>query len=219
MTREPIRVVIVAHIRLYREGLAGALERSGRVKVVGTVAEGASAVSAVWELQPDMALVDMGIPSRAELVRGILEATPAVKVVGLAVPEAEKEVVACAETGVAGLVTRESTLEELIAAIESAARGELLCSPRTAGVLLRRVAALSASSRREAAAPSLTSREREIAELVARGLSNKEIAGELRIQVATVKNHVHRILEKLDARRRSEIAARVGPWRWPRAVV
>jgi DNA-binding NarL/FixJ family response regulator len=214
-----LRVVIVADIRLYREGLAAALERSGRIEVVGTAADGAAAVAAVWELEPDMALVDMAIPSGAASVRAILETAPLVKVVGLAVPDAEQDVVACAETGVAGLVTRESTIEELVDAIESAARGELLCSPRTAAALLRRVAALSADSRGELGMQTLTLREREIAELVARGLSNKEIASELRIQVATVKNHVHRILEKLNARRRSEVAARVGPWRRPRSPV
>jgi two-component system, NarL family, nitrate/nitrite response regulator NarL len=214
------RVVIVADIRLYREGLAAVLQQSGRVEVVGTAEDGAAAVAAVWRLEPDMALVDMAIPSGASSVRAILETAPLVKVVGLAVPDAEKDVVACAEAGVAGLVTRDFTVDELVEAIESAARGELLCSPRTAAALLRRVATLSASSRGDdASEAALTHREREIAELVARGLSNKEIAKELTIQVATVKNHVHRILEKLHARRRSEVAARVGPWRRPHSTV
>jgi two-component system, NarL family, nitrate/nitrite response regulator NarL len=208
------RVVIVADIRLYREGLATVLEQSGRVEVLGTAGDGTAAVEAVWRLQPDIALVDSSIPSHAHSVRAILETSPSVKVVGLAVPDAEPEVVACAEAGVSGLVTRECTVDELITAIESASRGELVCTPRTAGALLRRVAALSATSRRsEGAVQTLTVREREIADLVACGLSNKEIAGELSIQVATVKNHVHRILEKMDAHRRAEIAARVGPWR------
>jgi two-component system, NarL family, nitrate/nitrite response regulator NarL len=207
-------IVIVADTRLYREGLATVLEQSGRIEVLGTAADGAAAVEAVWNLRPDMALLDMSIPSRAASVQAILETAPSVKVVGLAVPDAEKEVVACAEAGVSGLVTRDCTVDELVAAIESAARDELVCSPRMAGALLRRVAALSASTRRsESAVQTLTLREREIADLVACGLSNKEIAGELSIQATTVKNHVHRILEKMDAHRRAEIAARVGPWR------
>jgi len=88
-------------------------------------------------------------------------------------------------------------------------RGEAVCSPRVAGALLRRIAALATDGRSDRVPAHLTKREREIMGLIDEGLSNKEIAKRLRIEVATVKNHVHNILEKLQVHRRGEAAARV----------
>ena len=133
---------------------------------------------------------------------------PAAAVVALGVRETEDEVVACAEAGVAGYVTREHTLADLIAALDALARGEAPCPPRAAAMLLRRVSALAAERR---PAPSgvdeLTNREREILDLICDGLTNKQIGQLLFIELPTVKNHVHNILEKLQVRGRREAAA------------
>jgi DNA-binding NarL/FixJ family response regulator len=95
----------------------------------------------------------------------------------------------------------------LVATLESATRGEALFSPRMAASLLRRVAALAATQPSPSAQVRLTPRERDIMRLLDEGLSNKEIAQRLGIEVATVKNHVHNILEKLQVHRRGEAAA------------
>src|SRR5262249_34883111 len=110
--------------------------------------------------------------------------------------------------GVTGYVTREASLDELVAVIQSVARGEMLCSPRIAGALVRRVASLAAASPVRPRV-ALTGRELEIVALIDGGLSNKTTPGRLLIAVATVKNHVHSILEKLQVRARGEAAAEV----------
>jgi len=118
-------------------------------------------------------------------------------------------VIACAEAGVSGYVTREASLDELTGVVESVARGESPCSPRISALLLRRVAETAGRRTETDAARRLTRREAEIVGLIDEGLSNKQIAGRLSIELATVKNHVHSILEKLQVERRAEAAARV----------
>jgi DNA-binding NarL/FixJ family response regulator len=121
--------------------------------------------------------------------------------------EASGELLRFAEAGIAGYVTRTASSADLVTAIESADRGEAVCSPRAAAALLDHVANLAA----DAAEPdgALTARELEILALIDEGLSNKEIAGRLFISVPTVKSHVHNILRKLGASRRGQAAARV----------
>jgi two-component system, NarL family, nitrate/nitrite response regulator NarL len=213
-----IRVLMVAHIRLYREGLADMLREEPRIDVVGTASGADEAVAALREQEPDVVLLDMAIPDNVWLVRALVAAVPGTKVVALAVPEVEREVLACAEAGVAGYVTREGSIEDVVAAVESVARGEMLCSPRMAATLLQRVATLALERSPQSIESRLTRREIEILDLIDQGLSNKEIARRLTIELSTVKNHVHNVLEKLHVSRRSEAAARVRAER-PRTAV
>lgn len=214
-----IRVLIVAHIRLYREGLAVMLQHEQRISVVGAAVGADEALVALREHQPDVVLLDMAIPDNALLVRALVAAVPGTKVVALAVPEVEREVLACAEAGVAGYVTREGSVEDVVAAVESVARGEMLCSPRMAATLLQRVATLALERSPGNIEARLTRRELEILDLIDQGLSNKEIARRLTIELSTVKNHVHNVLEKLNVSRRGEAAARVRAALPPRVEV
>jgi two-component system, NarL family, nitrate/nitrite response regulator NarL len=202
-----IRVLIVAEVRLYREGLAEVFAREDDVAVIATAAGVAEAFAAAVEARPDVTLVDLGAPGGVAVARGLSEAVPATKVIALAVREVEEEVVALAEAGVTGYVTRDQSLDELRAAVRSVAAGETLCSPWLAATLLRRVAELARDRTVSGDAARLTVREREIVGLIDDGLSNKEIARRLTIELSTVKNHVHNILEKLHVERRSEAAA------------
>jgi DNA-binding NarL/FixJ family response regulator len=202
------RVLIVAHIRLYREGLTAMLQGERRIDVVGTATGADEAVAALQACRPDVVLLDTAIPDNVWIVRALVAAVPGTKVVALAVPEVEREVLACAEAGVAGYVTREGSVEDLVAAVESVARGEMVISPRMAATLLQRVATLALEQSPAAIEARLTTREVEILDLIDQGLSNKEIARRLTIELSTVKNHVHNILEKLNVTRRGEAAAR-----------
>jgi DNA-binding NarL/FixJ family response regulator len=114
-------------------------------------------------------------------------------------------------------VTRNGSISELVAAARCAARGELNCSPRIAGTLVRRVAALAKEQYSATHLSRLTQREREIADLLGQELSNKEIATRLRIEVATVKNHVHKVLEKLNAHSRFQVQRALAQTRDPLA--
>ncbi|HEV2875602.1 MAG TPA: response regulator transcription factor [Thermoleophilaceae bacterium] len=201
-------MLIVTDIRLYREGLAHILRRERGVQVAAT-ASASEALAAVTETRPSVALVDMATEGALDTIRDLARSVPDLRIVALAVPETEGEVIACAEAGISGLVNRDASLDDLVDAIDSAARGEMLCSPRVAASLLRRVRTLAAERSATPADLHLTAREVQILRLIEQGLSNKEIAQRLCIQVATVKHHVHNLLEKLGARRRGEAVARM----------
>jgi DNA-binding NarL/FixJ family response regulator len=204
-----IRIVIVADTRLYREGLAQVLGRGTQISVIATAARRDEALARLPALKPDVILVDMAVPDSLSAVRAVVESAADAPVVALGVADDSDDVLGFAEAGVVGYVPREASVDHLVAVIESAARGEAICSPRIAASLLRRVATLAAGQSGGVPQGQLTGREREIVGLIDRGLSNKEIARQLGIEVATVKNHVHNTLEKLKVHRRGEAAARM----------
>jgi DNA-binding NarL/FixJ family response regulator len=202
-----IRVFIVARVRLYREGLATMLPRRNEIMLVGSAESWAGCADEVRALEPDVVLVDMAVADGPSAIREIVNGANGAKVVALAVSESERDVIAYAEAGVSGYVTRGESIDDLITAVESAACGQVTCSPRVAAALLRRVTALSNPSPADADS-RLTRREAEIAALLDEGLSNKEIARRLCVTLATVKNHVHSILEKLGVHSRFQVAER-----------
>jgi DNA-binding NarL/FixJ family response regulator len=201
------RVFIVAETRVFRDGLVQTL-RHEQIDVVGAASAGDDAVDRVRSLKPDIVILDMARMESAETLRELTGARPTLKIVAVGVPEIERHVIACAEAGISGYVQREGDVADLVATLKSVANGEALFSPRMAASLLRRIAVLAAE-REPDVETRLTPRETEIAELLADGLSNKEIAQRLCVEVATVKNHVHSILDKLKVSRRGEAAARV----------
>ncbi len=206
---QAISVLIASDVRLYSEGIAQVLGASQRVHVVGTAGHPGSVLGAVEARAPQVVLLDQAMPASLDLLRAILVAAPRCRVVVLGVPAQEAALVAWAEAGVGGFVPRESSLEELIQTVETAVRGEFHCSPGVAGALVRRLAHRASASPMSPPRLPLTQREAEIVRLIDAGLSNKEIAVRLGIEVATVKNHVHNLLEKLRVHRRAEAAARL----------
>jgi two-component system, NarL family, nitrate/nitrite response regulator NarL len=131
----------------------------------------------------------------------------------LAVGESEEEILACAEAGVAGFLPRNGSFDDLARAVTKVARGEVACPQSIAGALLRRICA--DAHQRCVTTDHLTPREREVLVLIEQGMSNKQIAQRLGIEVRTVKNHVHNLLEKLRVQRRGEAAARLRSARVP----
>jgi len=203
------RGVVVSETRLYREGLAWNLAQRQRLDIVATPDCADTALSAIEAWCPDVALVDVSLASGVQLVRSLAGAATRTHMIAVGIAEVERDVVTWAEAGVAGYVSRDASIDELLDTVDAVLRGECPCSPRVAATLLRRVAALSAHSALAATGDSLTQREREIGGLIARGLSNKQIAAALGIETATAKNHVHRVLEKLRVTRRGEVAERL----------
>ena len=206
--RERIRVMVVGDVRLYREGIAASLEHRADLEIICT-ARSTDAPRRADECDPDIVVLDMATAGSLDLVRRLTGAMTHVRVVAFAVEETEHDVLLCAEAGAAGYVAPDGTLEDLVNTIRSVARGELLCSPRIAATLFRALRVQTPDAGVDRLALTLTAREREIAPLLERGLSNKEIASQLNIEVATVKNHVHNLLEKLQVGSRGEAAARL----------
>ena len=216
---EPTRVLVVALVRFYRDGVSEHLRTAEGLEVVAAAEDASGAVAAAAAHQPSIVLLDTAVPDAAGTVRALRAAAPGTRVVALDVPNGDDEIIACAEAGFDSYVSRDGTLADVVTTIRSAARGELECSPRTAASLLRRIGALAGTGHlgdEPGVDLRLTAREREIVRLIDDGLSNKQIAGRLCIEVPTVKNHVHHILEKVGARGRAEAAALVRRAELPR---
>src|SRR5207248_105347 len=132
---EWFRVAIVADIRLYREGLARVLERQPNISVVATAATGDGSLAPLAQLAPDLVLIDMAMADSLAAIRRVTVIAPGAKVVSLSVRDGEddRDVLASAEAGAIAYVPREASLEDLVAVIECAVRGEAVCSPRVAG--------------------------------------------------------------------------------------
>jgi two-component system, NarL family, nitrate/nitrite response regulator NarL len=202
-----IRLLIISEIRLYRAALAQFLGCHEDVRVVGSASDFESGMRSIRCSSPDVILIDVATGSGIPCIHDLSRARSDLKVVALGIAEVGDDVVACAEAGAAGYILRGASPEEAIRAVKSAAKGEAVLSPRTAAALLTRVRALAAGRPTEQETAALTTREVDVLALIGKGLANKEIAAALSIEVSTVKNHVHSILQKLHLHRRSEAKA------------
>ncbi len=200
----PVRVFVVSKVRVFRQAVAHSLELTDGIDVAGTAPELSEDLTSSNSERP-VVLVDMSLGPELDAVSAFVRAVPDASVVALAVADDEATVLACAEAGVRGYIVRDGSIDDLAAIVVRVARGEMPLPPRVAGSLLRRVAAL-AMERVPSRAARLTRRETEVVDLVGEGLSNKEIAQRLCIEVSTVKNHVHNVLEKLGVDRREDAA-------------
>jgi DNA-binding NarL/FixJ family response regulator len=201
------RVLIAVRVRLYREGLADGLGRRPEFEVVATTGDAAELVQAVGALHPDVVLLDHDLPMGTQLIRQLTDADDPVPVVALAPAASEEELLECAEAGISGFLSYDEPLDHLLETLHSVGRGEAVCPAEMARVLLMHVSSLARQRSHGWYDSGLTAREFQIVELINEGLSNKQIARRLCIQLSTVKNHVHHVLEKLKVTRRGEAVA------------
>jgi two-component system, NarL family, nitrate/nitrite response regulator NarL len=204
-----VRVVVLDDVKLYRDGLKSILGGCDDVVVVGEGMADRDGLRLVTSLLPDVLLLVASAVRSTTLAGDVARLAPNVRILAYGVSAGDDEAICCAEAGVAGYVPRDATTPELVQTILSVSRGEFACSPRIAALLLKRVADLASSREIPESDITLTPREREIGQLIDDGLSNKQIAGRLGIGVSTVKNHVHHLLEKLNANGRGQAAAQI----------
>lgn len=209
-----MRVLVVAEIRLYREGLAHALERRACFDAVNTAAPSEDLGRVVSEFRPDVLLLDMLGTINLEMIRHLICDRPGLRIVALGVKNLETDILSCAEVGIQGLVPREASLDYLVDVVTSTMRGELRCSPQAAGAMARHIAAITTERAGNVESVHLTARQTQVLRCLSRGMSNKEIARSLHIEVATVKNHVHQVLEKLGVKRRTDVVNRMQRSGW-----
>jgi DNA-binding NarL/FixJ family response regulator len=201
-------LLIVDDCRLYRDSLATIMTREYGAAAVFTAHDVTSMLKAIADRSPDVILLNLASFDSRAMMQAARMRAPKSRLIVLGVSEDDEgEIVACAEAGVSGYHLRTGSLEDLIQLIGSVVAGESLCSPRVSALLLRRLAALAAEGRSDDRVLALTQREIQIVDLLDLGLSNKEIAERLCIEVTTVKNHVHSLLSKLGVRRRAHAAA------------
>lgn len=227
----PIRVAIVHPNRLVRESMAFVVNQQPDMSTVTVVAQASEIWSRLAEVDPHVYVVDLALPARDGLrqAREISNVRPLAAILMTGLADLDGEVLGCCEAGATGYLVRDASLDELIAHIRSVAAGETPCSPKVGALLFGRLRERAREIQRLEAlgSPRLTRRELEIIALIEERLSNKEIAVRLDIEVQTVKNHVHNVLEKLDLERRSDVVryvrerglipdpAQRGPALWP----
>ena len=195
-------LLIVGDVALFREGMRAAMVATGKFSAVSAL----SIADAMHELETgqfDVVVLDTSRRRAFHQARQLQEAQPGLGIVAFGVSGVD-DALACAEVGVRAFVGEEGTVDQVCQAALLASRGLSACPPDLTAGLLERFAAISREGELRAN-DRLTSREGQIARLVATGLSNKQIARELAISPATVKNHVHAILGKFDLPRRSAI--------------
>ena len=201
-------IIFISHVRLLRDALVATLQDSN-----GNQARGAcsreTVEAALAAFAPSMVIVDAAHPDGTALVARVRANVPKASVLVLTTHEEDEEFLAWADLGISGYLGPDTSAGDLMSAVRRIEAGEVACPRRLTALLLNRVADRSNNERVDRAGIfTLTAREREIAELLADGLSNKLIARRLDVALATVKNHVHSILEKWDCRSRGEAAAR-----------
>ena len=200
-----IRVLVADDHAVVRQGLRTFLELQADIEVVADSADGAAALRAVAEHEPDVVLMDLVLPEvdGVEAIRRISAERPRTRVIALTSFLDDDKVFPAVRAGAAGYLLKDVEPQELVRAIRAVHAGEVLLHPAVTARLMEDVADGGAAA---SAPATLTPREREVAELIAHGRSNKLIALELGIAEKTVKSHVGSILRKLDLTDRTQVA-------------
>jgi DNA-binding NarL/FixJ family response regulator len=205
MSSAPIRVLLVDDDELMRAGLTAVLSSDPGIEVVGQASTGRVALERARTVHPALVLMDVRMPDLDGIAttRRLLAADPDLKVLILTTFEQDDYIFGAIDAGASGFLLKRTRPEELLSAIHAVAAGDSLLSPSVTRIVMEHLARQPASTPQTAnQLAELTPREVQVLELIARGHSNREIAGELVIEESTVKTHVKRILLKLNLRDR-----------------
>jgi two-component system, NarL family, nitrate/nitrite response regulator NarL len=207
-----IRLLLVEDNRLLREGLTAMLNSQPDIKVVAAFGNGRDAVlKATQELKPQIVLLDLGLKGQnsLRLVEWVKKESPEVKVIVMDLIPVEADIVAFVREGASGFLLKDATFDDFLSTIRSVAAGANVLPPSLTGLLFSQIVEQVVEQGKIdlIAAVRMTKRECDVIDLIAEGLSNKEIAQRLNIATYTVKSHVHNILEKLALRTRLQVAS------------
>ncbi|HMB21291.1 MAG: LuxR C-terminal-related transcriptional regulator [Chloroflexota bacterium] len=211
---DPIKVLLVIETPLIGSIFASVLEDEADIQVASCVTTLQAALEFVQQQDVDILLVSVGLPDQGALTltRTVVDSKPAVRVLALGLQENDSlDTLRYIEAGAAGYILKDSSLNELVQVIRLAQRGEAHVSTKMAGAMMERLSRFarmfSAVEHKMDRNARLTSRELEVLQFIGEGFTNQEIAARLVVEIGTVKNHVHSILEKLNAKSREEAAS------------
>jgi len=206
-----ISVVVIEDNRLVREGITAMLADLPDLKVVAAVDRADAALPRVRELKPEVVLLDaaLGDHDSHRLAASVKDAVPEARVIVMDLLPEPEEVLDFVNMGVSGFIAKDATVEDFVSTVRSVAGGTAVLPPPLTGTLFSHIARLAVGRKTSELlkAVRMTERERSVFDLIADGLSNKEIAQHLHLATNTVKGHVHNILEKLALHTRLQIAA------------
>jgi DNA-binding NarL/FixJ family response regulator len=206
-----ILVLVIEDNRLVRDGLATLLDEHPDLKVVAAVPSANAGLAQMRETTPDVVLVDaaLGNGDSHRLVRDLRKEGPETRVIVMDLLPVQEDLIEFVRAGANGFIVKDATIDDFVMTIRSVSKGAGVVPQSLTGTLLSHIAdqALSRKDPGVLQAVRMTKRERQITDLIAEGMSNKEIAQRLNIALYTVKSHVHNILEKLALHTRLQIAA------------
>lgn len=199
-----MKILLVDDHKMMRDGLRAVLEKAG-LEVVGEAATGREAVALAHSLLPDIVVMDISMPdlNGIDATKRLVSERPSIKILALSMHADRRYVIAMFAAGAAGYLLKNSAAEELIQAIRAIARHHKYVSPSIAGAVVDN--ALESARHDSVAEKGLSSREREVLQLLAEGYSSKEIADRLEVAVATVETHRRQITAKLNIRTVAEL--------------
>jgi len=209
-----MNIVVLTPVRLLGDGLAACFSSRPNMRTLAVVNDLAVLREIMASTEVDVVLIDVTHGVDLFDVKDIASQRPDVPLVALGLNEQRQEVIRCGRAGFAGYVARDASIDELCNSLSEIVAGRLACPPEIAGCLLRALFRGESGSEKSDLNFDLTRREAEVLELLGHGFSNKEIANELCLSVATVKHHVHHVLEKLQLQSRAQAMRRVrdAPW-------
>jgi DNA-binding NarL/FixJ family response regulator len=206
-----IRLILIEDNRLLREGINAMLKKEPDITVVASFDDSDLVIDKIIELKPNVVLLDLGLPNQDsfELVRSLKSDHKEVKVVVMDLVPIQEDIMRFVEAGVSGFILKDATVSEFTKTLRLVAAGEKVLPPTMAGSLFSQIVDYGVKELGPSVvvqSVKMTKREREIVELIAEGLANKEIAFKLNLSIYTVKSHVHNILEKMALNTRVQIA-------------
>jgi two-component system nitrate/nitrite response regulator NarL len=201
-----MRVLVYSPVRLFGDCIAAFLDSADVAEIVLAEHDLLSLDLRAMELGMDVVLIDVTAPTARSAARLVKALSPEVSTIAVAVTEVPDEVIACAKSGFDAYVPRTARPAEMIDIIHRVQLGETVCDPKMTRTLFEEIARRQTPHSQHSPDGHLTPRELEIARLLGRGAANKEIASELHLSVATIKNHVHSVLRKLQVDNRAQVA-------------
>ncbi len=197
-----IRILIADDHKIVCDGLKALLEAQPEMEIVAQASNGREAVRLALKLQPDMVIMDVAMPdlNGLEAVRQILSVHPGMKVIALSMHADRRYVTGMLAAGASGYILKHCAFEELVRAIHTVLSNQVYLSPAIAGIVVKELAQMKVARSRRApsAAQTLTSREREVLQLISEGHSAREIAQRLHLSVKTVETHRRQMMQKLE---------------------
>jgi DNA-binding NarL/FixJ family response regulator len=206
-----IDILIIEDNRLLRDGITAMIKEQSDLKVIASFCEREDSLSLIIKLKPDVVLLDLGLRSQnsLQLVKSLKQKSSDIRIIVMDLLPSQSDIIDFVKAGVSGFILKDAVVHEFLKTIRSVAAGEKVLPPHMTGSLFSQIverAVNRTNSYDIMQAVQMTKRERQVIELIADGLTNKEIGKILHLSPYTVKSHVHNILEKMALHTRVQIA-------------